>query len=290
MASSTDPHNPTINSVAGGLSFQLLYSAYQHRSEEILTKLRSNNFPKSSVERAHLRALIARTRSDLNLCSDIITRIQVLKTLELQESLLAPIRILPSEILTGIFDLVIRTGYPEISYISLPRKLRGTIFTFTWVCAWWRSEALSHPAFWSRIGINLPMGGPKVDVGPRVHVLKFMQECILRSGSRAPMDIMIDIAFGWMPSAHFNVLETLVNRANRWRTLKFYGYGTLDANLEFFDLFATQLASSSSKSLFPLLEESRIHLFLCDIDRTQSPLASLFYYIPPLQKLDARGL
>ncbi|KAF9071221.1 hypothetical protein BDP27DRAFT_1401581 [Rhodocollybia butyracea] len=253
MAFSTDSRSSTIISVESFQSDQILYSAYQ--------------------QRAHLRALIARTRSDLDLYPDLIIRLQILKTLDLQESPLALIQTVPSEILTEIFDLVIGTKY-QIRYRSFvkPRRLRGTIFTLTWVCARWRNEALERPEFWSRIGIDLPIGDDDIS---SLQVLKFMQECILHSGSYVPMDIRINVESNTIAPAHLNVLGTLV--------------ATLDVGDKILHLFDAELARSGSESLFPLLEELSIQ-FIFDGNLRQNRLAPMFYYIPPLQKLEVSAL
>ncbi|KAF9067280.1 hypothetical protein BDP27DRAFT_922318 [Rhodocollybia butyracea] len=71
---------------------------------------RHNDIPISPVARARLRALIDQTRSDLRACSKTITRSQISRVLELQESLFAPIQTLPSDVLTEIVQLAIETS------------------------------------------------------------------------------------------------------------------------------------------------------------------------------------
>ncbi|KAF9071223.1 hypothetical protein BDP27DRAFT_1322559, partial [Rhodocollybia butyracea] len=117
-----------------------------------------------------------------------------------------------------------------------------------------------------------------------------MQECIMRSGSCVPMDVTIVMRYNsnGIPSTHVNVLDTLVNRANRWRSLKLHGF-TSGVDHKILRLFDAELARSGSESLFPLLEELSIQ-FPFDGNIIQNRLASVLYYIPPLQKLEVSTL
>ncbi|KAF9061310.1 hypothetical protein BDP27DRAFT_1452336, partial [Rhodocollybia butyracea] len=66
------------------------------------------------------------------------------------------------------------------------QAIRG-IFKLTWICFWWRDEALSNSTFWSRIVIK---DGPP----PTTEVTAFLNECILRSGASMPLSIVISIS------------------------------------------------------------------------------------------------
>ncbi|KAF9068776.1 hypothetical protein BDP27DRAFT_1421589 [Rhodocollybia butyracea] len=172
-----------------------LESSYQTLYAEFLAKSRHNDIPSSPVARARLCALIDQTQQDLQSCSKISICNQIYRVLELEESLLAPIRILPSDILTEIFQLVIETSRKpgiSITYTSwMSSKLSGCIFLLTWICFRWRDKALSNSTFWSRIAVTYTSF---LHASPTDEVTAFLNECILRSGVSAPMSITISIS------------------------------------------------------------------------------------------------
>ncbi|KAF9064574.1 hypothetical protein BDP27DRAFT_1450663 [Rhodocollybia butyracea] len=269
----------------------LVYQKYYTRT---LTKIRSNVIPSSFDEKAELHAHIVRTRKDLDSCTEDTTRDHISKTLELQESLLAPIRTLPSEILNEIFQLVV--GFePWIRYVTLTgrsrkstaRKISGTAFLLTWVCVWWRNEALLQPAFWSCIDVRFR---PRCkDPHHSFEVLEFLKECILRSGSYAPMKITIDLDYDdhqAISPTRLDALEMLVERADKWRTLTLNAYGRPNFPLQLIDLFDAKHARTPSVPLFPLLEDLKLTL------RRYNPpsLERMFHYFPPVQSLEISSL
>ncbi|KAF9065175.1 hypothetical protein BDP27DRAFT_1450379 [Rhodocollybia butyracea] len=272
-----------------------LLLAYQKDYTKTLTKVRSNDIPGSSGEKAELHAYVVRACKDFDSCAEDTTRTHISKTLELQESLLAPIRILPSEILYEIFQLVVRTssrpGFePGIRYVAPKNcmgngKLCGTDFLFTWVCVWWRNEAPSQPAFWSCIDVRFRHRDPH----PSFEMLEFLKQCISRTGSYAPMNIRIDLDYSnnqTIAPARLRVLETLLERADRWRTLTLNAYGRLDFSLQIINLFDANHARAPSVPLFPALEDLMLTLRRCD----PPSLERMFHYFPPLQSLDTSAL
>ncbi|KAF9060921.1 hypothetical protein BDP27DRAFT_1338932 [Rhodocollybia butyracea] len=245
-----------------------LSSAYQALYSEFLTKSRHNDIPNSPVARATLRALIDQTRSDLQTCSESTTHSQILKVLELQESLLAPIRTLPSDVLIAIFEQVIETsGKPGITYISwISTKLSGRILSLTWICFWWRHEAVSYSTFWSRIKVDFYHQDNSLRT---TEMIAFLAELILRSGVSAPLRIEIILS---NPDVLLPpVVTTLVAQAHRWKqaTLSFVSSRYIDILFPF----------EPSSTRFPLLE-----------DLTVSSRRSFSDWIldchPPLQKLE----
>ncbi|KAF9068744.1 hypothetical protein BDP27DRAFT_1326543 [Rhodocollybia butyracea] len=250
-------------------------SAYQALYTEFLAKSRHNNIPNSPVARASLRALIDQTRSDLQTCSETITRSQILRVLELQESLLAPIRTLPSDVLTEIFQLVLETfGRRGIRYTSWESpKLSGRIFVLTWICFWWRDEAIPNPTFWSSIAVAFNSS----HASPTTEVTAFLNECILRSGVSVPMNITISISSKRDDSPPA-LIALLVAQAHRWRqvALSFFSY-----SLYLIDIMFPFKPSSTH---FPFLEDLRCY-YLGDlgIDPVQNPILECH---PPLRKLE----
>ncbi|KAF9068801.1 hypothetical protein BDP27DRAFT_1326659 [Rhodocollybia butyracea] len=261
------------------MSYQALYT-------EFLAKSRYNDIPDSPAARATLRALIDQTRSDLRNCSESITRRQISRVLELQESLLAPIRTLFPEILIEIFRLVIETSTnPGITYISRLRwhvpisafvpKLSGCIFLFTWTCFWWRHEAISYSPFWSRIRVQ-----HRSDPLPTrsAEVAAFLNECILRSGVSAPMSIDIYSVTDGSPPA---VSTMLAAQAYRWR----------QAVLLFTSLHSLVIMfpSKPSSTRFPLLEDLSCRFYYTDSRILPVP-NPILECRPPLQKLELHEL
>ncbi|KAF9058972.1 hypothetical protein BDP27DRAFT_1431982 [Rhodocollybia butyracea] len=254
-----------------------LGSAYQALYTEFLDKSRHNNIPSSPVARATLRALIDQTRRDLKTCSERPIRIQISRVLKLQESLLASIRTLPSDILIIIFRLVIETStYPGITYSTRKfRRLSGCIFLFTWICFWWRHEAISYPTFWSRIKvahITYAYWGKL----PTTEVTAFLNECILRSGVSVPMSITISLERRPSPTVVTVITTMLVAQAHRWRqaALSFLVLQQIDSVFPF----------KPSSTRFPLLEDLS---FRSDDRSVHNPILECR---PPLQKLEISEL
>ncbi|KAF9058973.1 hypothetical protein BDP27DRAFT_1431984 [Rhodocollybia butyracea] len=257
--------------------------AYQALYTELLAKSRHNDTPNSPVTRAALRALIDQTRNDLQTCSESTIRNQISRLLELQESLLAPIRTLPSDVLIEIFRIVIETaGIPGITYtwkVGDPTvKLSGYIFILTWICFWWRNEALSYSAFWSRIAVHNHTSWsvpPRTEVGAEVGA--FLNECILRSGVSAPMSIKICSTGN--KSTPLAVIAVLVAQAHRWRHVVL-----LSTSFHWPGMFP----SKPSPTRFPLLEDLSCQIYTdSGIDSVQNPILECH---PPLQKLELHKL
>ncbi|KAF9060359.1 hypothetical protein BDP27DRAFT_1326611 [Rhodocollybia butyracea] len=249
-----------------------LISTYRALYPELLVKSRHNDIPDSPVARDRLRALIAQARSDLQTCLiGSTTWRQVSRVLELQESLLAPIRTLPSEVLTEIFQAVLETSSkPGIAYSSQEStKLSGRIFLLTWICFWWRDEALSCHTLWSRIMVN-----DYSKALPTSTVTPFLTECILRSGVSVPLSIEISLLRyeNTLPA----VITMLVARAHRWTqaALTFSFPPQIDILFPF----------KPSSTHFPLLEDLSVRSYhYRTTGRVPNPILESH---PPLQKLE----
>ncbi|KAF9073390.1 hypothetical protein BDP27DRAFT_1400282 [Rhodocollybia butyracea] len=256
-------------------TFVSLESAYQPLYAELLAKSRHNDIRNSPVARAEAHALIDQTRSNLQTCSESTTRGHILRVLELQESLLAPIRTLPSDVLTMIFQLVIETsGEPGITYstqISKRTELSGCIFRLTWICFWWRHEAVSYSTFWSRIKVDLPHRNVSLRT---TEMTAFVNECVLRSGVSAPLRVELFLVY---PDAIPSVVTTLVAQAHRWRQATFK---LSFMSAEYIDgLFPFEPSSTQ----FPLLKNLSVN--------SLHPLSNwILDCHPPLQKLELDSL
>ncbi|KAE9401021.1 hypothetical protein BT96DRAFT_1093853 [Gymnopus androsaceus JB14] len=188
--------------------------------EEAFARIRSNDIPKSAIERSQLRALVEATRNDLGICNaDDISRGYLAKTLECYESLLAPIRTLPSEIMISIFKLVVwDDDFVEIA--TGPFRCSGPIFPLTWVNYRWREIIISQPSFWSSLDLFLRVYGREADFQLMADVVG---ECLLRSGTIAPLHLKI-LVRGWdarASSGQLHVLNMLNEHAYRWKEIVF---------------------------------------------------------------------
>ncbi|KAF9069319.1 hypothetical protein BDP27DRAFT_1363446 [Rhodocollybia butyracea] len=248
-----------------------LEATYQALYTEFLAKSRHNDIPNSTADRVRLRALIDQTRSDLETCSESATRVQISKVLELQESLLAPIRTLPSDILTEIFQLVIETSSnPGITW--KPTKISGRIFLLTWICFSWRDEALSYSAFWSTIAVvhDVPPGVPPSPT----EMTALLNECIMRSGVSVPMRIRI-FSYSSTDESLPAVIPMLVAQAHRWRQAAL--------SFRYLHQIKSLFPFKPSSSHFPLLEDLSFQFRdYAHVDPGQNPILECH---PPLQKL-----
>ncbi|KAJ3781223.1 hypothetical protein GGU10DRAFT_390780 [Lentinula aff. detonsa] len=252
---------------------------YQMKYEACLAKTRMNDVPLSSQELSELQEDISATRHELQCCDDDGIETLLVKTLDFQESLLSPIRKLPSEMLEAIFYLVValpESGAPrsdadvlfEISLSLDDKKFVGRVFALIWVCSWWRRLALAQTVLWSSIAV--------VDDSQRIHDAREQVEllkCILRrSGTSGPMDFRLHISsrltvtrhdtlpfltiFSSVPFDHTqnSFVETFTRYASRWRSFTFLTNSRTNSET-FYEVLATQLATLNPSTQFPFLEK-----------------------------------
>ncbi|KAF9062364.1 hypothetical protein BDP27DRAFT_1427996 [Rhodocollybia butyracea] len=197
-----------------------------------------------------------------------------LKVLKLQESLLAPVRTLPSDIITAIFQLFIETSSkPGITYSTenfYPTKLSGSIFLLTWICFWWRHEAISYSIFWSRIKVALHFqyGSPR-----SIEMTAFLTECFLRSGVSVPLSIGV-VSSHILPS----VITMLTAQAHRWRQATL-SLGSAEHVNSLFDF-------EPSSMRFPLLKDLSFEPYPGWTRDTVVMSNRILECHPPLQKLE----
>ncbi|KIK51609.1 hypothetical protein GYMLUDRAFT_50427 [Collybiopsis luxurians FD-317 M1] len=199
-------------------------SVFQKTYDEYIAKIRHNQYPFSSLARLQLRSLIEVIRNELRRCSDRDDCNLLLRTLECQKSLLSPIRKLPPEILDEIFRIAaIRPpGYNIRLNTNTPdtnSRLRGSVFTLTWVCHWWRHQTIAQPALWSSLSLQSGANNRA-----RSEVWAFLKECILRSGDFIPLDLQLAPCISGSPAINFNsdawdIFNLLIDQAHRWRAL-----------------------------------------------------------------------
>ncbi|KAE9382773.1 hypothetical protein BT96DRAFT_179954 [Gymnopus androsaceus JB14] len=185
--------------------------------EELLAKSRSNDIPKSAIERSQLRARIEILR-----CSPF--GVESAKILELAKSLLSPIRRLPPEIMSLIFQLetdeTIVIGRIATS-MSDKSDFSGSIFLLTWACAWWREIILSQPSFWTSMMISSQSANDNRDFETTNSLLR---ECLLRAGSTMPLRFYLFLTKIQLSAPGLSgVLDALAEVASRWKEFRFKG-------------------------------------------------------------------
>ena len=180
--------------------------------------LRSNHIL-SPDHSQHTRTLLTEAEIELSNYDTEITQLQaaldelVNKRVKLQQSiwetqaLLAPVRRIPSEILSQIIAL------------SLPKKRHteksGAIaLTHSQVCTYWRGVALSMKGLWSTIRLNLP---------PRKHSLAILQAYLTRSGN-SPLTLILcesqAVMLKQTSTANF-IIDLIAAESSRWKSVDF---------------------------------------------------------------------
>lgn len=190
--------------------------------ENLLPFLRFNHYP-ASAKSNELKHLLSEDRIELDRCEAEISRLQDLLTplqeqrdrlyrhMSMTESLRAPIRKLPPEILSQVFQ-----NYAEIAE-------SGHLFdipalTLTSVCAHWRNTALAVQGLWSDIRINVQQAKKsQVVVGESAPFL--LDTLIARSGKLALKLCMNDPMEVVQVAAVAMITPILRRNCRRWQAL-----------------------------------------------------------------------
>ncbi|KAF7341167.1 F-box domain-containing protein [Mycena venus] len=184
-------------------------------------------------------------------------------------SLLAPIRRLPSEILVGIFGMCENPWRPIIDSedlgsitlaTAMSRLAHAPIMILSQVCVRWHSIALDTPALWSQIDLD-----GQLWIHPdRDSVMKLLRSALERSAHH-PLTVTITNFNDESP--FLPALQLLAQHSVRWKTATFL--------CPFSDL----VNLSMLKGNLPNLEELEMH---CWDDKTERML-ELFQDVPRLK-------
>ncbi|KAJ7926259.1 hypothetical protein B0H13DRAFT_2313826 [Mycena leptocephala] len=167
---------------------------------------------------------IAKVPEDPELDRLLLERAAVMSHYTDCSSLFAPIRRLPSEILSDVFGLCGDSFTPavenvDISSVSLPTELarlaHAPLLTVSQVCTRWHSIVMGTPALWKRIAL------PDVLWTAPNHldnVMELLRAALERSANHL---LAIEILNDLDVSAHLPALDLIVQHSARWRRATF---------------------------------------------------------------------
>ncbi|KAF5341420.1 hypothetical protein D9758_012301 [Tetrapyrgos nigripes] len=189
-------------------------------SPSTLSQIRAKYVP-TPTESAKIQMLIDEVESELTQYTREIERLGKL-TLKLSRqraeleryqrehlTLLSPVRRLPPETLTGIFEY-----YCELP-ISIQRDtIMAPAVNLSHVCSFWRELALSLPTLWSSLRVDVGTGSD-ITFGRA----QLLQHILVHSGSH-PLTMDLKIQTRW---SRVNPLfmHALVQHSHRWETLSY---------------------------------------------------------------------
>ncbi|KAJ6455564.1 hypothetical protein C8R47DRAFT_1060753 [Mycena vitilis] len=195
-------------------------------------------------------------------------------------SIFAPVRKLPSEILVEIFGLCWDSFTPSIEdvyneSVSLPtetaRLAHAPLLNLSQVCVRWHTIALGTPALWSRIELE----GILWTAAPHhiEHIMGLLRSALQRSANH-PLGIAISncVSDGG-GSPYLPAFELLAQHSTRWQTAAFM--------CPFSDL----LDLNMSKSMLPHLKSLQLDCW----GANSVPGLDIFQDVPQLRSLEFRG-
>ncbi|KIK64351.1 hypothetical protein GYMLUDRAFT_412221 [Collybiopsis luxurians FD-317 M1] len=264
--------------------------------QSLLQRNRSNDIPVTAQDRAEMQILTNDAIRDLERYDRAISELQAgldrlrklrddtaRKRIGLRKFLHSPIRKLPPEILTEVFDNVagpiIFTGEPRIAATGVVMrcgKLLGPVFSLTWVCSLWRTLVISKSRTWSSFQIicdgDFPITSPEV--------VNFMRECLQVRAGTAPRTITISGRDSTKDKELVApVLDVLLETTHYWKELSF----DLSAEAAMMKYMNNKLIESGI-SQWPRLES--LYLFFRDLFGFSSWTYARFEWCPQLRHLE----
>ncbi|KAJ7648993.1 hypothetical protein DFH06DRAFT_1049642 [Mycena polygramma] len=189
------------------------------------------------------------------------------------KGLFAPIRRLPSELLTEIFGICWdsftseHADEAESLQIEMARLAHAPLLTLSQVCFRWHSIALGTPALWSHISL----AGVFWIRLARVDIIMDLLRCALERSSNHPLVIRVTNE-GYVPP-HRPAFNLLTQQSLRWRMAAFL---CPYSDLQYF---------SAAKSRLPRLEFLDLQCWDSDL----TPELDIFGELPRLQSLVTCG-
>ncbi|KIK64350.1 hypothetical protein GYMLUDRAFT_412161 [Collybiopsis luxurians FD-317 M1] len=237
--------------------------------QNLLQRSRSNGIPVTAQDCEEMQVLTDEAIRDLERYDRAISELEAgldrlkklrddtaRKRIGLRKFLHSPIRKLPPEILTEVFDNVagpiIFTGEPRIAatgpgaYCS---KLLSPIFPLAWACSWWRALAISESQLWSSFELQCDEASSITHRTPGI--IKFIHECFQVRAGTTPRTVSIKEQFSTNIQEHVApALDVLFESTQQWRDVSLE-LGSGDSPIV---EYMGQMLRVSSKSQWPLLE------------------------------------
>ncbi|KAF8992927.1 hypothetical protein BDQ17DRAFT_1413169 [Cyathus striatus] len=212
---------PTIHCQHCGRISGKMFPSYEPDQEHPYESLR-NSYSPSPFEEKQISARIRERRQEMVHLDMEISRLKATVTgmelrrstienyVDRQQSLLAPVRKLPVEILCHIFSL--SSSSSPIDVFSPNTFVR----IVSQVCSYWRDVACSTPSLWSTISVqNIPAS---IGENPRMLrlVASYIETCVRRS-SKSPLTL--SFARDCHPRLLGAAQETIAHQATRWESI-----------------------------------------------------------------------
>ncbi|KIK64347.1 hypothetical protein GYMLUDRAFT_412148 [Collybiopsis luxurians FD-317 M1] len=204
--------------------------------QKLLQRTRLNCIPSVSQDRAQMQVQINEAVRDLERYDCAISELEaeldrlkklrndiVKKRIDLRVSLLSPIRKLPSEILTEVFDYVrgpiILTAENSLTASGVMKrcgKLLSPDFTLTWICSLWRTLVISRSQIWSSFQIvchdDFPIATPEI--------VNFVRECFqVRAGTALRTITICGTDYTRNQELAAPVLDVLLETTQYWKKM-----------------------------------------------------------------------
>lgn len=194
----------------GGVSPTGQYKSYPSPSAQALhsgnilpidqTQDRQETVPDIQTELSNVDNEIARAQAVLNRLK--LERQRLHESLTHSQSLVAPIRSLPAEVLSEVFMAVPRNE---------PFSISNSPVLFTRVCSQWRDVAISTPQLWDVV--NFIVDGT-LNVKP--FTMEFWKLWLSRSGA-CPLKIKVDLSRRALPRfSYCPIMDMLLSCSHRW--------------------------------------------------------------------------